>query len=445
VAAAGANSFRRAAIHTLAVASVAALLAGCSGLPRLSVSVGKAGQTTTIAAGASATSVGNSTNATPAAAVDIPVISGPSAAATDAIRSVIERGNQEEVQAIAAQDSTVMRDTATAAYYDQLTQTYNDLVNSGVTAIQLVKLNWGPITIQGTTSAQATTVETWLTTLADGSTVQDTATNVYTLVFQDGAWKVQDDQHPDTRAQQPPAGNTTAPAPVTPDTSIAPASSGHSGNWSGYNATGGAFTSVSGNWTVPQVGTVASGADATWVGIGGVTSRDLIQAGTQAVVQSGQVVYSAWWETLPQTSQTVPLNVSAGDKMSVSITQQSDGTWLILIRDTTTGGSFRKSVAYQSSLSSAEWVEEAPAGRRQMIPLDNFGSVSFASATTVEDGQQRTLAQAGGQPITMYNQAEQALAQPSVLGADGASFTVARTSATNASSSRLSPGRRFGP
>ena len=35
------------------------------------------------------------------------------------------------------------------------------------------------------------------------------------------------------------------------------------------------------------------------------------------------------------------------------------------------------------------------------------------------------------QAITMYNQAEQALAQPAVLGADGSSFTVTRTTATN--------------
>ena len=429
-ATAGVHPFRRAAIRVLAVALTAAFLAGCSGLPGVSVSNRRAAQTTTAVA-------------TPAAAVDIPVSSEASGAAagttTDAIRSVIQRGNQEEVQAIATQDATVMRDTSTAAYYDQLTQTYDDLVNSGVTSIQLAKLNWGPITIQGST-AQATTIETWLTTLADGSTMRQTDTNVYTVVFQDGAWKVQDDQHPGATTQQQ--------QPASPDTSVAPAGSGQSqsGNWSGYNASGGTFTAVSGSWTVPQVGAGTSGADATWVGIGGVTSRDLIQAGTQAVVQSGRVIYSAWWETLPQTSHPVPLNVSAGDKVSVSITQQSDGTWLILIRNTTTGDSFSKSVTYRSSLSSAEWVEEAPmAGRQQLIPLDNFGAVSFTSATTIEDGQQRTIAQAGGQPVTMYNQAEQALAQPSHLGADGASFSVTRTSATSGSSSRSAPGRRFVP
>src|SRR6266542_1559792 len=136
-AAVGENPFRRAAVRVLAMASVAALLVGCSGLPRLSAASGAAGQATS-AAVAPATNASSGATATPEATAASPVRSGPSGAATDAIRSVIQRGNEEEVQAVATQDATVMRDTATAAYYNQLTQTFNDLVNSGVTAIQLV-------------------------------------------------------------------------------------------------------------------------------------------------------------------------------------------------------------------------------------------------------------------------------------------------------------------
>jgi hypothetical protein len=66
----------------------------------------------------------------------------------------------------------------------------------------------------------------------------------------------------------------------------------HSNNWAGYVATGGTFTSVSGSWIVPQVNATGTSSDATWVGIGGTTSRDLIQTGTRAVVNSnGQVSY----------------------------------------------------------------------------------------------------------------------------------------------------------
>ncbi len=360
-----------------------------------------------------------------------------SAAVIDAIKRVIQQSNQEQQQAVAAQDPTLMRDTATAAYYRQAAQGVNDLVSAGVDAIQLVHLEWGPITLQGTTAAQATTTETWSTTFADGSTLQQVDTNVYTLILDHTAWKVQDDQHPDAQQVQPPqAPQGTAPAPVVPG---AAQDVGQSRNWAGYAATGGTFTAVSGTWTVPNVsaGRTAA-ADATWVGIGGVSATDLIQAGTDATVQAGRVVYTAWVELLPQASQPVPLVVSAGDTVSVAITQQSGDTWQILIRDTTTGQSYQKRVTYASSRSSAEWIEEAPAVRRRtLLPLDNFGTVAFTNATAVEDGQQHSIAQANGQAITMASQTGQPAAQPSALGHDGASFSVTRT---NAATPRSVPG-----
>ncbi len=357
---------------------------------------------------------------------------GPSGAQVAAIEKVIQQGNQEEVQAVVSGNPAVMQDTATASYYQQSAQNVQDLLNSGVKAIQLVSLKWGPITLQNATTAQATTSETWSTTLQDGSTLQATDTNVYTLVLQNGAWKAQDDQHPDTPGLQPPSGNPGGGAGTPP---LAPAPAGGSAqsqsrNWSGYAATGGAFTAVSATWTVPKVSAGNSlGSDATWIGIGGVTARDLIQAGTQAVVQGGQVTYSAFWETLPQAAQDVPLDVSAGDSVTVTITQQANGTWLIRISDATNKQTWQHNLAYQSSRSSAEWVEEVPStGRRTLLPLDNFGQVTFTSASTVENGQTRPIAQAGGQPITLNNAAGQALVQTSVLAADGSGFSVARTS-----------------
>jgi hypothetical protein len=360
-----------------------------------------------------------------------------SGATINTIKQVIQQSNQAQQQAVAAHDPTRMRDTATATYYRQAVQGLNDLVSAGVSAIQLVNLEWGPITLHGTTSAQATTTETWRTTFGDGSTLQQVDTNVYTLVLERNTWKVQDDQHPDVQQGQPSqAPQGTAPAPVEPGAS---ADVSQSRNWAGYAATGGTFTAVSGTWTVPIVsaGRTAA-ADATWVGIGGVSANDLIQAGTDATVQSGRVIYTAWVELLPQASQPAPLVVSAGDTVSVAITQQSGDTWQILIRDTTTGQSYQKRVTYQSSRSSAEWVEEAPAvGRRTLLPLDNFGTINFRDATTVEDGQQHSIAQAGGQAITMSSRTGQPAAQPSALGDDGASFSVTRT---NTAAPRSVPG-----
>ena len=57
-----------------------------------------------------------------------------------------------------------------------------------------------------------------------------------------------------------------------------------------------------------------------------MTGTDLIQAGTQATVTGdGSVTYSAWTEILPDFSRTTPLQVTAGDTVTVTITEQTNG------------------------------------------------------------------------------------------------------------------------
>jgi hypothetical protein len=219
----------------------------------------------------------------------------------------------------------------------------------------------------------------------------------------------------------------------------APAGTNKSYNWAGYTVNGNNFTSVTGTWNIPNISSSPSpSADATWVGIGGVTTQDLIQAGTQAIDQNGQIQYQAWYETLPQNSQTLPLTVNAGDSISASITQQNAGQWLINLRDNTSGQNYQTTVQYNSSLSSAEWIEEMPMAGNGFIPLDNFGTVNFSGATTVENSQTLTAAQADAQPMSMLNSNNQDLADASALGSDGASFSVTRTSVAANSSSGFS-------
>ncbi len=423
---------------------LALVLAACSGtVPGTSIhiSTGSTATPTTSTAPkatttpATSTSSGATTTASATPPASGTTTSTPSSVVTDAIKGVIQKANQEQQQAFANQDSSVMQDTATTSYYNELVQIQQQLTSSGVTAIKLDKLTWGDITLQGSNSAQATTSETWSTTLKDSSTVQSTDTNVYTLVLQDGSWKIQADQQPNSGLQ--PATGNTSPGGSGSGSTVPldqPSDASQSANWSGYYASGGTVTSVSGSWTIPTVSASSSaGADATWVGIGGVTSTDLIQAGTDATVEGNQVVYQAWIETLPQVSQTVPLAVNAGDSVTTSITEQSIGVWQITIKDNTTSQTYKTTVNYSSSESSAEWIEESPSGGRGQLPLDNFDTVNFTNATAVVNGQQKTIQQAGGQAITMNNGMGQALAQPSTLGSDGESFSVTRTSATSTS------------
>ena len=198
-------------------------------------------------------------------------------------------------------------------------------------------------------------------------------------------------------------------------------------NWAGYAATGGQYVGVSASWAVPPFSpSLASGIDATWVGIGGMRTTDLIQAGTQEITSgTGATAYQAWVEVLPRPSVTVPLYVYAGDLVSVSITQQSPTLWLISFANGTTGQTYQVTQQYQSSLSSAEWVVEAPtAGRGRLLPLDDFGTISMTQATAIMNGETVSAGEAHAQPIALIGRQGVVLAQPSPLGPDGASFDV---------------------
>lgn len=204
-------------------------------------------------------------------------------------------------------------------------------------------------------------------------------------------------------------------------------------NWSGYNATGGTYTGVGGTWIVPNSDSNGLGfsADATWVGIGGVSSTNLIQAGTQTILTNGTTSYQAWYELLPTSSRKIPLTVNPGDSITISITNQSGNTWNISFLNNTSGKNYQTSVTYYSSLSSAEWIEEAPSMGRSIIPLDNFGSVHFSDLWTIKNGVKVNPSETNATPVSMANPLGQILAQSSVLGNDGASFTINRTASTS--------------
>ena len=354
-----------------------------------------------------------------------------------AVKQTIESSNQAQAKAFNTNDDTVMRQYATDSFYQQLVQTNRDLRSSGATGITLVSAEYRDITVNGS-SANATTIETWRTAYQDGSSDETTARNDYTLVLDGNAWKVNTDDQPSAVEQPAPQPNTGTTTPS------AARSFSTSSNWSGYAATGGTYTAVTGTWTVPNVTATTSGADATWVGIGGVDSNDLIQAGTQATVSGGAVEYDAWIEMLPQSSRPVSLSVNPGDSVTVTIAQQSGDQWSITIKNNTTGNRYATTVTYRSSSSSAEWVQEAPSVGRGTVALDQFGAVTFTGATAVRDGKTLDLSDLGAQAITMINGSREPLAQPSVIGNDGSSFTVTRTDAQSTTGGGTGRRRRGG-
>ena len=221
--------------------------------------------------------------------------------------------------------------------------------------------------------------------------------------------------------------------PWEPGGSLTPTAQGAAGteqsrNWAGYAATGGSFTAVRGTWTTPSpAAALFTTGSGTWVGIGGISSSDLIQAGTSEIVDpNGQIRSSAWIETLPLPAQTVPLTVNPGNTVSVSITKQLSGSWFIRLANNTTGQSTQQTLSYDSSLSSAEWIVEDPVSGRRLLPLTNFGTIQVSNGIAIQDGAQRTIAQTEAVPVTMVGNFGEVLASPSVLGSEGASFSVTR-------------------
>jgi hypothetical protein len=229
------------------------------------------------------------------------------------------------------------------------------------------------------------------------------------------------------------------------------ASSGHAGvnqlisvhgdtadslNWAGYAVTpGSGITAVTGTFTVPTAGEVPPGFSASWAGIGGYTTSDLIQAGvSENSALTGEVLggqYNAWYEILPASETAISgctgnaaCTVNPGDKITVDISNAGGDNWNISLTDAG-NWSWSTSVTYASSESSAEWIQEAPSlDGAQSIPAD-VGTVSFgATSTFTEGGSTHTIAEGGPtlideSPVGLVNEAT-----TSPLASDGQSFNV---------------------
>ena len=172
-------------------------------------------------------------------------------------------------------------------------------------------------------------------------------------------------------------------------------------NWAGYvlpsYATGTSYTSASAEWVVPAVSLpqgASQAASSSWVGIGGFcldalcssVDTTLIQLGTEQDAQADATSYYAWYETLPGPARTIHgFAVHPGDEIAASLaatpSQGAPQVWTLSLTDRTTGQTWSTTVRYDSSLASAEWIEEAPSAG-SLLPLADFGRVPFAPLGT---------------------------------------------------------------
>lgn len=236
---------------------------------------------------------------------------------------------------------------------------------------------------------------------------------------------------PSTSSSTSSSSTSTNSTPNTVSTAPETTTDYTSSNWSGYLASGESYSSISASWnaTDPSGNGASTSADATWIGIGGVTTHDLIQVGTDnSVSPSGQISSSAFYELLPsEATQITTMVVSPNDSISASIQEVGTNEWTINITDSTSNTSFTTTVDYDSSLSSAEWIEEDPSNSSgQLIPFDNFGSVEFRDGLTTVNGTSQNIIQSNADSVAMTNSSGQFLAAPSEIASDGADFTDTR-------------------
>ncbi|MDP1795560.1 MAG: G1 family glutamic endopeptidase [Acidimicrobiales bacterium] len=178
-------------------------------------------------------------------------------------------------------------------------------------------------------------------------------------------------------------------------------------NWAGYYRLakpGEKITEVSGTTYAPKLKLLPPTQAAAWVGIGGATTSDLIQAG----VAFGRVDgYYAWFERLPEpirpiTSGCVGDNtcrVAQGDRIDVHIKHLGNDTWRIYVTNVNKW-SWSMDTPYNSSFSSAEWILEAPIYSLNAAPFvpifttpANIAHARFFSNRYVVNGQARVLKQ----------------------------------------------------
>ena len=177
-----------------------------------------------------------------------------------------------------------------------------------------------------------------------------------------------------------------------PATAFASRREDTSTNWAGYVLAGSGtrYRKVSASWVQPAVRctTGTKSYSSMWVGIGGNadTSQALEQAGTDADCTSrGTPRYAAWFEIIPAESIDVPLAVSPGDRIEVTVSVVGHRVSFVM-RNATRGTTFTK-MLYASLVdtTSAEWIVEAPAlcndaSQCWTTRLADFGTVAFSNA-----------------------------------------------------------------
>jgi Peptidase A4 family len=219
-------------------------------------------------------------------------------------------------------------------------------------------------------------------------------------------------------------------------------------NWAGYAVSTTAASPVTraqGSWVEPSAtcNTKVTSAQGVvfWVGIDGLTSGTVEQAGTFAYCTgSSTPTYYAWYEFYPaQDIITVSsMTVSPGDVFQGTIVGTTDTSFTVTLKDVTTGKSFSETNpgGFSGARTSAECIAETPEGSGGFFVIPDFGTAQYGKAytsvkntcTATINGTTQGLGKFGSNSYELtacnYSSCTTTLMQPSSITSGKTSFEV---------------------
>jgi hypothetical protein len=191
-------------------------------------------------------------------------------------------------------------------------------------------------------------------------------------------------------------------------------------NWSGYAATGstGAFNSVSSSWTEPAASCSGSSDQyaAFWVGLDGDNSGSVEQTGTDSDCAGSSPDYYGWYEMYPAAPVYFTNPVAPGDSITASVAFSGTDTYTLVLTDATQG--WNQTITQNESglaRSSAEVITEAPSSESGVLPLADFGVISYSAS----DANGSSLSGQSPTSIVMINDSGQDKDSTSAIDGSG--------------------------
>ncbi len=205
-------------------------------------------------------------------------------------------------------------------------------------------------------------------------------------------------------------------------------------NWAGYIVQSsslapraGSVSRVAGEWTVPAVVCgPAESYSSVWVGIDGYHNGTVEQIGTRQNCTGGQPVYGAFYQLYPDPLVPTAMEVHPGDRMQAQVRYDHD-LFFLTLTNTSNGQHITVARSCRCERSSAEWIVETPTGSDGVVlDLANIGGIPFRNASVTINGTTGDIDDGAWnrQAVTMVDLLGVALAQPSLLGDNGSSFSV---------------------